>query len=251
MLSSCGLLCEGCYAFGKDCPGCDRIEGKPSWADEIGIGTCELYQCARDRGITSCGSCAALPCRQFVELRDPSLGMEYHLANVNKRVGTLRAASEAATLAVSIRTRDSFCVVGYALDTSHDRSRAEIPGFWERFFESGGPEKLSHVADEGARRGTYGICTGFDCSSGRFAYVIGVEPKAEADVPENMVKIAVPAALYAVAEVPLDVPAIHRAWDYLLGVWMPAAGYSHAGSGSDDFEFYPEECGCEVWVPLK
>jgi hypothetical protein len=118
MLSSCGLLCEGCYAFGKDCPGCDRIEGKPSWADEIGIGTCELYQCARDRGITSCGSCAALPCRQFVELRDPSLGMESHLANVNKRVGRLRAASEAATLAVSIRTRDSFCVVGYALDTS-------------------------------------------------------------------------------------------------------------------------------------
>jgi hypothetical protein len=47
--------------------------------------------------------------------------------------------------------------------------------------------------------------------------VIGVEAKREVDVPENMVKIAVPAALYAVAEVPLDVPAIHRAWDYLLG----------------------------------
>lgn len=192
-----------------------------------------------------------MPCRRFVELRDPSLSIEAHLANVNKRVGRLRAASEAATVAVSIRTRDSFCVVGYGLNTSRDRSRADIPGFWERFFESGGPEKLGHLADEEAKRGTYGICTGFDCSSGRFAYVIGVEPKAEADVPENMVKIAVPAALYAVAEVPLDVPAIHRVWDYLLGVWMPAAGYSHAGAGSDDFEFYPEECGCEVWVPLK
>jgi predicted transcriptional regulator YdeE len=249
MLSSCGLLCEGCYAFGKDCPGCECIEGKPSWADEIGIGTCELYQCARDRGMTSCTSCAALPCRQFVELRDPSLSVESHLANVNKRVERLRAASETASLAVSIRTRDSFCVVGYALDTSSDRSRREIPGFWERFFESEGPEKLGHLADAEARRGTYGICTRFDCSSGRFSYVIGVEAKAEADVPEEMVKITVPAALYVVAEVPLEIPAIHRAWDYLLKVWMPAAGYSH--SGSEDFEFYPEECGCEVWVPFK
>jgi len=109
MLSSCGLLCEGCYAFSKECPGCDRVEGKPSWADEIGIGTCELYQCARDRGITSCGSCSALPCRRFVELRDPSLSIEAHLANVNKRVGRLQGQHlRRPTVAVSIRTRDLF-----------------------------------------------------------------------------------------------------------------------------------------------
>ncbi|HCD41785.1 MAG TPA: hypothetical protein DEQ54_04075 [Firmicutes bacterium] len=67
MLSSYGLMCETCYAFPKDCPGCDNIEGKPSWVSDIGKSVCELYQCARDRGLTSCGGCAALPCRQWAD----------------------------------------------------------------------------------------------------------------------------------------------------------------------------------------
>lgn len=249
MLSSCGLLCEDCYAFANECPGCECIEGKPFWVNETGSGVCELYQCAGDQGMTSCGDCAALPCRQCVELRDPNLSMEAHLHNVNDRVRKLRMASQSCHPVVCIQPRDSFCVAGYAFATSANRSRAEIPGFWDKFFESCGLEKLAQFVDGGARTGTYGICTDFNCDSGRFSYVIGVESKLDGDVPEGMVKVTVSAGLYVMAEVPLDVPAIHSAWDYILQTWMPAAGYSHAGT--EDFEFYPEECGCEVWVPIK
>jgi hypothetical protein len=104
MLSSCGLLCETCYAFPTDCPGCDKLEGKPSWLSDIGKSVCELYQCARDRGITSCGGCAVLPCRQFVELLDPSLSVEEHLGHVNKRVEKLKKAHPSA-LPSSVRNR--------------------------------------------------------------------------------------------------------------------------------------------------
>lgn len=250
MLSSCGLLCETCYAFPKDCPGCDKLEGKPSWVSDIGKSVCELYQCARDRGITSCGGCAVLPCRQFVELRDPSLSVEEHLGHVNKRAEKLKKAYPSALSSfVHIIPRDAFYVIGYPLATTTERSRSEVPAFWDRFFEFGGPDKLGKIAEQERGGGIYGVCTDFNCKSGEFTYVIGVDVSKPKDMPEGMVQVSVPAALYAVASAVLDAPAIHEAWDFLIKTWMPEAGYSHAGT--EDFEFYPEECGCEVWVPIK
>ncbi len=142
-------------------------------------------------------------------------------------------------------------MIGYPpLATTTERSRSEIPAFWDRFFDFGGPDKLGKIAGkEQGRGGTYGICTACNCDSGDFTYVIGIAVSTPKDIPEGMVQVTVPAALYAVANAVLDAPAIHEAWDSLIKTWMPEAGYSHAGT--EDFEFYPEECGCEVWVPIK
>lgn len=187
--------------------------------------------------------------RQWGELRDPRLSVEEHLGHINKRVEKLKEAhSSSSQPSVCIHPRDAFYVIGYPLVTNTERSRLEVPAFWDRFFELGGPDMLLKIAGESQGRGIYGVCTDFNCKSGEFTYVIGVSVSEPKDIPEDMVQVSMPAALYAVVKTVLDVHAIHDAWDFLIKTWMPEAGYSHAGT--EDFEYYPDECGCEIWVPI-
>jgi len=84
-----------------------------------------------------------------VELRDPSLSVEEHLGHVNKRAEKLKKAHPSAlSSSVRIIPRDAFYVIGYPLATTTERSRSEIPVFWDRFFEFGGPDKLGKIAEQ-------------------------------------------------------------------------------------------------------
>jgi len=92
LISACGLECDTCPFFGKNCEGCHAVKGRPFWtAEHLGGNPCPLYACAVEtKGLPGCGPCAELPCKKYFDLRDPSASEEEHLAGIQKRVVTLK-----------------------------------------------------------------------------------------------------------------------------------------------------------------
>ena len=91
-LSTCGLVCDECPSFGNECNGCRAIKGQTFWALEMMPNkTCPLYHCAvNERGLTDCGACAELPCKTFLEMKDPSSTDEEHRQAIIDRVAQLK-----------------------------------------------------------------------------------------------------------------------------------------------------------------
>lgn len=91
-LSTCGLICNECPSYGKECNGCRAVEGKPFWALEMMPDkTCPLYRCAvNERKYADCGGCAELPCKMFLEMKDPSSTDEEHRQGIITRVARLQ-----------------------------------------------------------------------------------------------------------------------------------------------------------------
>lgn len=90
MLSACGLLCDECEYFGKNCTGCSEVKGQPFWVQEMNVDNCALYQCCVDqKGFAHCGHCSLLPCSMFFEQKDPSLSDEEHAQGIKERVARL------------------------------------------------------------------------------------------------------------------------------------------------------------------
>ncbi|MBC8570802.1 DUF3795 domain-containing protein [Zongyangia hominis] len=91
IVSVCGCICSDCVDFGKECPGCEKLKGRVSWAPYLGLEVCPLYDCCVNRrGLTSCGDCPKLPCSLFYDTRDPSTTKEQHEADIRERVDVLR-----------------------------------------------------------------------------------------------------------------------------------------------------------------
>lgn len=87
----CGAICSGCPFLGKGCAGCIECEGKVFWALQYFGGACPLYVCAVDqRGYSNCGECPELPCKLFLEQKDPSMSDEEHQESITKRVNHLK-----------------------------------------------------------------------------------------------------------------------------------------------------------------
>lgn len=93
LLSACGLRCDECEFFGKQCKGCHAINGQTFWAMEMMPDkTCPLYQCSvNKKGFKDCGDCAELPCKMFREMKDPNSTEEEHQHMLKVRVGLLKA----------------------------------------------------------------------------------------------------------------------------------------------------------------
>lgn len=86
-LSICGLECNECDFYQKECEGCREVKGKPFWTEE----GCELFFCCSEKEFITCGDCSELPCKMFVELKDPSVNQEQHLKEVKERVNRLKS----------------------------------------------------------------------------------------------------------------------------------------------------------------
>ncbi|NMB38924.1 MAG: DUF3795 domain-containing protein [Firmicutes bacterium] len=85
-ISVCGLDCKECDFYQTQCDGCQEVMGKPFWT-ETG---CELFICCTEKDFNTCGDCHELPCKQFIELKDPNIGQEQHLKEVENRVNRLK-----------------------------------------------------------------------------------------------------------------------------------------------------------------
>ena len=95
ILSACGLICDECESYGKECNGCIAVKGQTFWAKEMMPDkTCPLFDCSvNKKGLKSCGSCDELPCKMFREMKDPSSTEEQHQLSLVQRVGRLKATS--------------------------------------------------------------------------------------------------------------------------------------------------------------
>lgn len=70
----CGLFCDSCIYLGKGCEGCENVNGKPSWTQLVGIGTCPIYDCCvNTRHYGHCGECSELLCDRYKQVKDPMI----------------------------------------------------------------------------------------------------------------------------------------------------------------------------------
>jgi hypothetical protein len=77
LAASCGLYCGDCEYLGKQCSGCQQVEGKPFWTAQYQVAVCPLYECCViQKKLEHCGLCSDFPCATFNSMRDPSLSDE-------------------------------------------------------------------------------------------------------------------------------------------------------------------------------
>ena len=92
LLSACGLLCDKCHFFNKECSGCYSVKGSTFWAKAMMPNQiCPLYKCSIvDKRCENCGQCLELPCKIYTELKDPNITDEEHKKSIQERVNRLK-----------------------------------------------------------------------------------------------------------------------------------------------------------------
>ncbi|MEN8155290.1 MAG: DUF3795 domain-containing protein [Acidobacteriota bacterium] len=94
----CGLYCGDCEYLGKQCKGCGYVEGKPFWTIHVPTGICPIHDCCRNqKELEHCGLCEELPCKIFLELRDPDISDEDFERSLKTREEALRRRAEIGT----------------------------------------------------------------------------------------------------------------------------------------------------------
>ncbi len=89
LISVCGTDCSACYCFGKMCNGCNPCEGKVFHAADGKA--CPIYDCVRNkRSMQNCGKCSEVPCKIWLDTRDPRFSDEEFNQNVAARVQALK-----------------------------------------------------------------------------------------------------------------------------------------------------------------
>lgn len=80
IISACGLVCNECEFYLKQCEGCYVVKGSTFWAKEMMPSkVCPLFDCSvNQRGYHSCGNCGELPCGTFLQMKDPNSTDEEH-----------------------------------------------------------------------------------------------------------------------------------------------------------------------------
>jgi len=95
ILSACGLICDECESYGKECNGCIAVRGQTFWAkDMMPDQICPLFNCSANiNEFKSCGECGELPCKIFREMKDPNSSEEEHQLTLVQRVDRLKTYS--------------------------------------------------------------------------------------------------------------------------------------------------------------
>ncbi|GAA3400290.1 AraC family transcriptional regulator [Paenibacillus hodogayensis] len=158
-------------------------------------------------------------------------------------------------------TKPGFDVIGYSIRTRNadGQNSRDIPAFWQRYKQEKMGERLYGLAVSNAE---YGICSDFDMDSGEFSYVIGVEAREGAEVPEGAIVRHYPEQTYVVFTTPKVKPeqfveSIQSTWNAVFSEWFPNSGYEHAAAA--EFEYYDERCWpdrselleMDIYIPIK
>jgi len=134
--------------------------------------------------------------------------------------------------------------------------------FWHDCITNGSLQKLN---DEPfiKNNNQYGICIPVEPENPEYEYVIGIEVKDGADIPEKYHVCTIPEATYAVFKTKLTDKTnfsnvsnvIEKTWRHILSDWLPAAGYEYIDSKAD-FCFYDaryknkKSSVCEIYLPV-
>ncbi len=158
-------------------------------------------------------------------------------------------------------TRPALRLAGYGLKTTtaENQNARSIPAFWDAYLRDGRMERL-HAEPFVEDHTEYGACFPEDPETGEFEYVIGLVPRAGAEIPDGYRVWELPEAEYAVFSTPpCDAarfsPTIQGVWDFIFNEWFPQSGYEYA-PGCVDFERYDQRCMsetgkvCDVYIPV-
>lgn len=165
-----------------------------------------------------------------------------------------------------IVNRDSFKIVGYEFKTTlrNNAHSRDIPAFWDQC-NIEGKEAHLYNTQKPPRHGEYGICVNTNVETDEFSYILGVEVTSFDQATDEMCKLEVPAATYAVFTTPAVasnddsfVNSIKGTWKFILEEWFPNFGYEIDDSKLD-FEFYDERCHTwendkicmDIYIPIK
>ncbi len=89
-LTTCGICCRtDCKAHKTECEGCLELDGKIPWAVYYGKEYCPIVECARSKGLSSCGECGLAPCQVWLDTRDPDFTDEQFAADIANRLKNL------------------------------------------------------------------------------------------------------------------------------------------------------------------
>jgi len=162
--------------------------------------------------------------------------------------------------------RSAFNVVGYEFknnlkDILHTR---DVPAFWsQRGLDNGQCEKKLYATVNPTKHGEYCICINTNIETDEFSYILGVGVDNFDLATEDMYKLEIPEATYAVFTTPpVDnedfVDSIQGTWKYILEEWFPTSGYE-IDESKFDFEYYDERChpweynkvSMEIQIPIK
>ncbi|MFZ4401455.1 MAG: DUF3795 domain-containing protein [Bacteroidales bacterium] len=93
LVSPCGIICDECPYYQKECKGCRNLDGQVFWsADVTEKGICPLYDCSvNSKELGSCGKCNELPCTLYYTMKDPDSTEEQHQESIIKRVDVLKS----------------------------------------------------------------------------------------------------------------------------------------------------------------
>jgi predicted transcriptional regulator YdeE len=125
----------------------------------------------------------------------------------------------------------------------------EIPRQWDEFVKLGRlPGQVGTTA--------YGAICGGDSKKQTMEYMCAVEVKTFDGVPQDLGRMRVPAARYAVFLHEGNVATIQETWKQIFSDWLPKSGMQ--SNETPDFEVYGErfdgatgEGGVEIWLGVK
>jgi AraC family transcriptional regulator len=151
--------------------------------------------------------------------------------------------------------RGAFRLAGFSRVLTFDQV-GEIPQLWQKFDGKWGAIP-GQVGLEG-----YGVCyVPPDGNPGCFGYLAAVEVAADAEIPEGMVEMTIPAHRYAVVPHTGHVSQFGDTIRALTEEWLPQSGHTAPTPGPGDalfFERYaadfnPEtgQGGMEAWQPIR
>ncbi len=160
-----------------------------------------------------------------------------------------------------IMTKPAFDVIGFSIRTRNTdgQNNRDIPAFWQRYLQ----EKMGQpLYEQTTSTAEYGICDDFDMDSGEFSYIIGVEAKEGAEVPEGATRRHYPEQTYAVFTTPKAshdkfTDSIQSTWVAIFNEWFPQSEYEHAAAA--EFEYYDERCWqdrnelleMDIYIPIQ
>lgn len=152
-------------------------------------------------------------------------------------------------------------IAGYALKTTSNgaENSKSIPAFWSACMSDG---RLSRLHQESfiKNHNEIGACFPEDAETGEFNYVIGLEVKDSAAIPDGYHVCELPPAQYAVFSTPpCDAEkfsaSIQGVWQFIFNDWFPTSGFEYA-PGCIDFELYDDRCMsqtgkvCDIYIPV-
>jgi AraC family transcriptional regulator len=141
-------------------------------------------------------------------------------------------------LDIRFAKRDAFTVTGYAIETDLAASAKDIGSLWDKNKDN----LLSIPTSDSC---LYGVM--WYTKNHRYYYLLGIH--GENITMNEAAQVKIPAARFAVASVPGDMPAV-EAWTIFFEKDLPALKTVPDAEHGRYFEFYGQDEACELWTPV-